>query len=116
MTKIRYSIVAPCYNEEGNLSELHRRMAEVMDQTGEPWELVLINDGSDDRTAELMQALHRSDPRVHYLDFARNFGHQIAVTAGVDYAQGEAVIIIDADLQDPPELILQMIEKWQAGY
>jgi glycosyltransferase involved in cell wall biosynthesis len=116
MTKIRYSIVAPCYNEEGNLSELHRRMAEVMDQTGEPWELVLINDGSDDRTAELIHALHRSDPRIHYLDFARNFGHQIAVTAGVDYAQGEAVIIIDADLQDPPELILQMIEKWKEGY
>jgi len=116
MTKIRYSIVAPCYNEEGNLPELHRRMAEVMDQTGEPWELVLINDGSADRTAELMQELHQADPRVHYLDFARNFGHQIAVTAGVDYAQGEAVIIIDADLQDPPELILQMIDKWKEGY
>jgi glycosyltransferase involved in cell wall biosynthesis len=116
MAKIRYSIVAPCYNEEGNLLELHRRITEVMDKTGEPWELVLINDGSIDRTSELMQALHRSDPRVHYLDFARNFGHQIAVTAGVDYAQGEAVIIIDADLQDPPELILKMIDKWKEGY
>ncbi len=116
MAKIRYSIVAPCYNEEGNLLELHRRITEVMDKTGEPWELVLINDGSIDRTSELMQALHQSDPRVHYLDFARNFGHQIAVTAGVDYAQGEAVIIIDADLQDPPELILKMIDKWKEGY
>jgi len=116
MVKIRYSIVAPCYNEEGNLLELHRRITEVMDKTGEPWELVLINDGSIDRTSELMQALHQSDPRVHYLDFARNFGHQIAVTAGVDYAQGEAVIIIDADLQDPPELILKMIDKWKEGY
>ena len=116
MAKIRYSIVAPCYNEEGNLPELHRRLAEVMDQTDESWELVLINDGSVDRTAALMEELHRSDPRVHYLDFARNFGHQIAVTAGVDYAQGEAVIIIDADLQDPPELILKMIDKWKDGY
>jgi len=116
MAKIRYSIVAPCYNEEGNLPELYRRIAEVMDESNEPWELVLINDGSIDRTSELMQELHQTDPRVHYLDFARNFGHQIAVTAGVDYAQGEAVIIIDADLQDPPELILEMIGKWKEGF
>lgn len=116
MTKIRYSIVAPCYNEEGNLYELHRRITEVMDQTGEPWELLLINDGSHDRTPELMRELHTLDPRVHYIDFARNFGHQLAVTAGMDYAQGEAVILIDADLQDPPELILEMIKKWQEGY
>ncbi|MCL4295866.1 MAG: glycosyltransferase family 2 protein [Anaerolineae bacterium] len=116
MAKIRYSIVAPCYNEEGNIRELYRRISEVMDQTGEPWELVLINDGSRDRTSELMRELHELDPRVHYLDFARNFGHQIAVTAGMDYAQGEAIILIDSDLQDPPELILEMIEKWKEGY
>ncbi|HXV43805.1 MAG TPA: glycosyltransferase family 2 protein [Anaerolineae bacterium] len=116
MTNIRYSIVAPCYNEEGNLPELHRRIKEVMDQTGEPWELVLINDGSADRTRELMHELHTLDPRVHYIDFARNFGHQVAVTAGMDYAQGEAIILIDADLQDPPELILEMIQKWREGY
>jgi dolichol-phosphate mannosyltransferase len=87
-----------------------------MDQTGEPWELVLINDGSADRTHELMRQLHALDPRVHYIDFARNFGHQVAVTAGMDYAQGEAIILIDADLQDPPELILEMIQKWREGY
>lgn len=116
MTNIRYSIVGPCYNEEGNLYELHRRIKEVMDQTNEPWELVLVNDGSHDRTPELMSELHALDPRVHYIDFARNFGHQIAVTAGMDYAQGEAVILIDADLQDPPELILEMIQKWKEGY
>jgi dolichol-phosphate mannosyltransferase len=116
MAKIRYSIVAPCYNEEGNIRELHRRIREVMDQTDEPWELVLINDGSRDRTPELMRELHELDPRVHYLDFARNFGHQIAVTAGMDYAQGEAIILIDSDLQDPPELILEMIEKWKEGF
>lgn len=116
MANIRYSIVAPCYNEEGNLPELYRRITEVMDRTGEPWELVLINDGSADRTPEIMRELHALDPRVHYIDFARNFGHQLAVTAGMDYAQGEAVVLIDADLQDPPELILDMIEKWKQGY
>jgi dolichol-phosphate mannosyltransferase len=116
MANIRYSIVAPCYNEEQSLPELYRRIKEVMDQTGETWELVLINDGSADRTAELMSELNAADSRVHYLDFARNFGHQIAVTAGMDYAQGDAVVLIDADLQDPPELILEMIEKWKAGY
>jgi len=116
MANIRYSIVAPCYNEEQSLPELYRRINEVMDQTDEIWELVLINDGSADRTAELMSELNAADSRVHYLDFARNFGHQIAVTAGMDYAQGDAVVLIDADLQDPPELILEMIEKWKAGY
>jgi dolichol-phosphate mannosyltransferase len=116
MSKPRYSIVAPCYNEEQNLFELHRRITEVMDQTGESWELVLINDGSRDRTRVLMQELHQRDHRVHYIDFARNFGHQLAVTAGMDYAQGEAIVLIDADLQDPPELILEMIKKWQEGY
>lgn len=116
MTNIKYSIVAPCFNEEGNLHELHRRITEVMDKTGESWELVLINDGSRDRTIEIMQELHAQDSRIHYIDFARNFGHQIAVTAGMDYAQGEAVVLIDADLQDPPELIWDMIAKWQEGY
>lgn len=116
MGQIRYSIVAPCYNEEDSLRELHRRISEVMDQTGDSWELVLINDGSQDRTGPIMRQLHAIDSRVHYIDFARNFGHQIAVTAGLDYAQGEAVIIIDADLQDPPELILEMIQKWKEGF
>ncbi len=116
MTKIRYSIVAPCWNEQESLPELYRRIKEVMEQTGEFWELVLINDGSTDRTPEMMQELYTADPRVHYIDFARNFGHQIAVTAGMDYAQGEAVILIDSDLQDPPELILEMLKKWQEGY
>lgn len=116
MGNIRYSIVAPCWNEEGNLPELYRRITGVMDQTAEPWELVLINDGSTDRTADVMRELHAADPKVRIVDFARNFGHQLAVTAGMDYAHGDAVILIDSDLQDPPELILEMIEKWKAGY
>jgi glycosyltransferase involved in cell wall biosynthesis len=114
--KPRYSIIAPCFNEEGVLHELHRRIQEVMDQTGESWELVLINDGSRDRTAEIMRELHAADPRIKVVDFARNFGHQIAVTAGLDYALGDAVVIIDADLQDPPEVILEMIDCWKEGY
>lgn len=116
MTQIFYSVVAPCYNEEGNLGELYQQVKSTMDQTGEAWELVLVNDGSRDRTLELMQELHATDPRVHFIDFARNFGHQIAVTAGMDYAQGKAIILIDADLQDPPSLFLEMIAKWKEGY
>ncbi len=114
--KPRYSVVVPCFNEEGVLHELYRRVKQVMDQTGESWELVLVNDGSHDRTSEIMRELRAADPRIKVVDFARNFGHQIAFTAGVDFAQGDAVVVIDADLQDPPELILEMIERWQAGY
>jgi dolichol-phosphate mannosyltransferase len=87
-----------------------------MDSTDESWELVAINDGSRDRSMDLLEALSASDSRIKVINFARNFGHQIAVTAGLDYTSGEAVVIIDADLQDPPEMILEMIERWKAGY
>ncbi|NDJ52758.1 MAG: glycosyltransferase family 2 protein [Chloroflexi bacterium] len=111
------SIVAPIYNEEDSLQELHRRISGVMEPLDLSWELVMVNDGSRDRSLELMVELHERDPEhVRIVNFARNFGHQIAVTAGMDYAQGEAVVLIDADLQDPPELIPQMIEKWREGY
>jgi glycosyltransferase involved in cell wall biosynthesis len=100
------SVVAPCFNEEGVLHELYRRICAVLEGAGESWELVLVNDGSRDRTPEIMRELHTADPRVKVLDFARNFGHQVAVTAGMDYARGDAVVLIDADLQDPPEVIL----------
>ncbi len=112
----QYSIVAPVYNEEGNLDVLYTRISEVMDSTGEPWELVLVNDGSRDRSMEMMDAMAAKDPRVKVIHFARNFGHQTAVTAGMDYSTGHAVVLIDADLQDPPELILEMIERWKAGF
>ncbi len=110
------SIVAPVYNEEAILHELYRRISETMETLGELWELVLVNDGSWDKSYEIMLELHEQDSRVHIVNFSRNFGHQIAITAGMDYAQGQAVVIIDADLQDPPGVILEMVEKWQEGY
>ncbi|NDJ59822.1 MAG: glycosyltransferase family 2 protein [Chloroflexi bacterium] len=112
----RYSIVAPIYNEEGNIDLLYARISEVMDSTNEPWELILVNDGSRDRSAEMMDVLAANDPRVKTIHFARNFGHQTAVTAGIDFTSGDAVVLIDADLQDPPEVILELIERWKAGY
>jgi polyisoprenyl-phosphate glycosyltransferase len=116
MTKPTFSIIAPIYNELENIPELYPRMREVMDRTGEPWELVLVDDGSTDGSTALIRKLGENDDRVRPVIFARNFGHQIAVTAGVDYARGDAVIIIDADLQDPPEVILELIKKWREGY
>lgn len=110
------SIVAPVYNEEAVLPELHRRVAGVMDELGEPWELVLVNDGSRDRSAAVIAELHQQDPRVKGVSFSRNFGFQIAVTAGLDFADGDAVILTDADLQDPPEVYPQMLAKWREGF
>ena len=112
----RYSIVAPIYNEEGNIQKLYERVSQVMDSTGESWELVTVNDGSRDKSFELLQALSYKDPRIKVINFARNFGHQLAVTAGLQHTSGDAMVVIDADLQDPPELILDMIERWKAGY
>lgn len=110
------SIVAPVYNEEKVLPELHRRIQEVMDQTDVSWEMVLVNDGSHDHSVGVIAALHDLDSRVRGISLSRNFGFQIAVTAGLDYARGDAVILIDADLQDPPEVILEMIARWREGY
>ncbi len=110
------SVVAPVFNEEAILPELYRRVRDTLDGAGEDWELVLVNDGSRDRSAEIMRELHEQDPRVKVIYFARNFGHQVAITAGTDYARGDAVVIIDADLQDPPEVILDLLAKWREGY
>ncbi|MED4141225.1 glycosyltransferase family 2 protein [Priestia megaterium] len=113
---VKYSIVVPVYNEEEVIHETYRRLTEVMRSTKEAYELLFVNDGSRDQTAEIIKEYSEQDPAVVLLDFARNFGHQIAITAGMDYARGEAVVVIDADLQDPPELILEMIEKWKQGF
>jgi len=111
-----FSVVVPMYNEEESLPVLYQRIADVMDQTGEGWELVLVDDGSADRTAELIREYAQKDKRVRPVLLARNFGHQIAVTAGLDFTRGDAIVIIDADLQDPPEVILELIKKWREGY
>jgi dolichol-phosphate mannosyltransferase len=113
---ITYSIVAPIYNEIDNLPELYKRVKEIMDSTGETWELILVDDGSTDGSAEKIRELAKRDDHVRPVIFARNFGHQIAITAGWDYARGDAVVIIDADLQDPPEVILELAKKWREGY
>ena len=111
-----FSIVSPVYNEEPVLRELYRRVRDVMEQTGETWELVLIDDGSKDGSADIIAALHEQDGRVRGVSFSRNFGFQVAVTAGLDHARGDAVILTDADLQDPPEVYPRMIAKWREGY
>lgn len=111
-----FSIIAPVFNEIDCLDTLHERIAEVMSQSGESWELILVDDGSTDGSTDKIRQMAESDNRVRKVIFARNFGHQIAVTAGLDYARGDAVVIIDADLQDPPEVILELIAKWREGY
>jgi polyisoprenyl-phosphate glycosyltransferase len=111
-----FSIIAPIYNEAETLSELYNRVSAVLDSTGEPWELILIDDGSQDGSTNMIRQLAQQDERVRPVIFARNFGHQIAVTAGLDFARGAAIVIIDSDLQDPPEVILELIEKWREGY
>jgi dolichol-phosphate mannosyltransferase len=113
---VRYSIVIPVYNEEAVIRETYRRLTQVMSSTGEAYELLFVNDGSRDRSEEIIGGYADSDETVKLLDFSRNFGHQAAITAGMDYARGDAIVIIDADLQDPPELILLMIERWKQGY
>lgn len=110
------SVIAPVYNEKDSLHELYRRVSEVMNSQSDTWELVLVDDGSTDGSTEIMRELARQDPRIRPVIFARNFGHQIAVSAGMAYSRGEAVVIIDADLQDPPEVILELMAKWREGY
>jgi dolichol-phosphate mannosyltransferase len=114
--KTTYSIVAPIYNEIENLPELYRRVKDVMDSSGETWELILVDDGSTDGSTDKIRELVKQDKSVRPVIFARNFGHQVAITAGWDYARGDAVVIIDADLQDPPEVILELARKWKEGY
>ena len=110
------SIVVPVYNEEENIGEFLRRLKQAMATTDTSYETVFVNDGSGDRTVELISKEMENNDTIRLVQFSRNFGHQIAVTAGLDFAQGEAVVVIDADLQDPPELIPEMLEKWKDGF
>ena len=110
------SIIIPVYNEESNVNLLYDRLTKVVLALGLSYEFIFINDGSKDKTIALVKNLVKKDKHIKYIDFSRNFGHQIAVTAGLDLSMGKAVVIIDADLQDPPELIKDLYEKMQEGY
>lgn len=113
---IMYSIIVPMFNEEEVIEHTYLRLKQVMNCTGENYEIILVNDGSKDRTAAIAGDISNRDSNVRVIDFSRNFGHQIAITAGMDHAKGQAIVVIDADLQDPPEVILDMISKWKEGY
>ena len=110
-----FSVVVPVFNEVGGLEEFHRRLANVMNSLG-TWEVVYVNDGSTDASLAVLSALHSAAPNVAVLNLARNFGKEIAMTAGLDHVAGEAVVVIDADLQDPPEVIEALAREWRAGY
>jgi len=116
MDNLTYSFVIPIYNEEKTIPELFRRTSEISLKLDGAMEVILIDDGSRDKSYGLMLELSNQDPRFKVIHFARNFGHQIAITAGMDFARGDAIIIMDADLQDPPEVVLQMIDQWKEGY
>ena len=111
-----YSLVVSAYNEEGVIGELAARLTVVMDALDGDAEAILVDDGSRDRTYELMLAAAQDEPRLRLIRLSRNFGHQIALTAGVDLAAGDAVIVLDADLQDPPEVVLELAARWREGY
>jgi polyisoprenyl-phosphate glycosyltransferase len=116
MSRPRYSVVIPIFNETETLPELWSRLSAVLDELDGDAEVVFVDDGSFDGTAEALRELALADTRIQVLRLSRNFGHQIAISAGLDYADGDAVVIMDGDLQDPPEVIPQLVEKWQAGY
>jgi polyisoprenyl-phosphate glycosyltransferase len=111
-----YSFVIPLYNEEDTLPELYRQLAILFDALEGDSELILIDDGSRDRSLAMLRSLQTQDHRVRYISLGRNFGHQIALSAGLQFVSGQAVIVMDADLQDPPEVVLQLIEQWKVGY
>jgi glycosyltransferase involved in cell wall biosynthesis len=110
-----YSIIIPIFNEQEIIPELHRRLSAVIDGLDAPAEVILVDDGSRDASFSLLQAIHEKDPRFKVLRFSRNFGHQVAISAGIDFAGGDAVLIMDGDLQDPPEVLPRFIAEWKAG-
>jgi dolichol-phosphate mannosyltransferase len=109
------SVVVPIFNEEENLPGLRERMTKALDSTDDSWELICVNDGSRDRSLPILREMHQQDPRIKVINLSRNFGHQPAVTAGIHHAHGDCVVLIDGDLQDPPEVIPQLVAKWKEG-
>lgn len=119
MQRPTLTVIIPIFNEEEVIPELARRLREVIQVWNtqiDSWEVVFVNDGSKDRSIEQLKALAAEEPRFKVISFARNFGHQMAITAGLDRAEGEAVVIMDADLQDPPEVVSEMIARWREGF
>ena len=116
MTKPVLSVIVPVYNEEEVIEMTYGVLKRTMDGINEPYELIFVNDGSRDKSAEILRGICDKDPNSVLINFSRNFGHQPAVTAGMDYARGDAIVIIDADLQDPPAVIVEMMAKWRGGY
>jgi glycosyltransferase involved in cell wall biosynthesis len=115
-SEVFLSVVVPAFNEEKVLQEFHRRLSNVLESVSGKTEIVYVNDGSTDSTLKLMKSLREKDHKIAIIDLSRNFGKEIALSAGLDYARGEAVVVIDADLQDPPELITELIKHWMEGY
>lgn len=113
---MKYSVIIPLYNEEAIIPELHRRLKQSIDAVEGPWEVIFVDDNSADGTFGLLEALHESDQRFKVIRLARNFGHQVAITAGMEFAKGSAVILMDGDLQDPPELLPALVQKWSEGF
>ena len=116
MTKKLISVVVPCYYEEKVLPQLFERLTRACESWGYLWEVICVDDGSEDQTLPLLKSFHEKDVRWKVLSLSRNFGHQTAISAGLFHASGEAVIILDADLQDPPEELHKFISKWEEGY
>src|SRR6478609_8276903 len=116
MPRPTVSLVLPIYNEEPVIHELSKRLAVLVEQLTVAVEVIFVNDGSKDRSFEMLNELAKTTPYYRVLSLSRNFGHQAAITAGVDYASGEAVVVMDADLQDPPEVVLAMVARWKEGY
>lgn len=112
---VMFSVVAPVFNEEETLPHFYRRVVTALEALGDPFELVLVNDGSRDGSLRVMRELHERDRRVRVVNFSRNFGHQAAISAGLTYARGQAVVVIDSDLQDPPEVIAELAARWRDG-
>jgi dolichol-phosphate mannosyltransferase len=113
---MKYSVIIPVFNEEANIQTLYDRLSGVMTSLSPDFELLFVNDGSRDRTFSMVKALAGLDPKIKYINLSRNFGHQIAVSAGLEACKGQRVVIIDADLQDPPELIAEMDKKMEEGF